>query len=126
MEMSITWLVAVPDKLLVADLCGLLEGDRLVLDVAVLDKVLVALLLLLRLVVGGVGGVAPLIVAVVALDLLVVLKLLHHHDLLHAPLASSSDLAQVGGARVVRLPIIVLTGKTRSDWGKNRFYYLFH
>ena len=53
----------------------------LVLDVAVLDEVLVALLLLLGLVVRGVGGVAALVVAVVALDRVVVLGLLDHHHL---------------------------------------------
>ena len=58
-----------------------MSTDLLVLDVTVLDKVLVALLLLLGLVVGGVSGVAPLVVAVVALDLLVVLGLLDHHHL---------------------------------------------
>merc|ERR1711863_34702 len=50
-----------------ADLNGLVEGDLLVLDETVLPEVLLALLLLLGLVVGDVGGVAPLVVAVVAL-----------------------------------------------------------
>merc|ERR1712183_33166 len=50
-----------------ADLHGLVEGDLLILDEAVLPEVLLALLLLLGLVVGDVGGVAPLVVAVVAL-----------------------------------------------------------
>ena len=38
-------------------------------------------LYLLRLKVSAVGGVAPLVVAVVAFDLLVVLGFLNHHDL---------------------------------------------
>merc|ERR1712066_1102268 len=50
-----------------ADLHGLVEGDLLVLDETTLPEVLLALLLLLGLVVGDVGGVAPLVVAVVAL-----------------------------------------------------------
>ena len=64
-----TRLVTVPDELLVADLDWCVEGHRLVLDVAVLDVVLVAVLLLLRLVVRHVRHVALLVVAVVAFDL---------------------------------------------------------
>merc|ERR1719391_949188 len=56
---------------------GLVEGDLLVLDEAVLPEVLLAVLLLLGLVVGGVGGVAPPVVGVVALHHVVVLRLLH-------------------------------------------------
>ena len=61
--------VAVPDELLVAYLDGGVEGHRLVLDVAVLDVVLVAVLLLLRLVIRDVRYVALLVVTVVALNL---------------------------------------------------------
>merc|ERR1719150_2451925 len=70
-----------------ADLHGLVEGDLLVLDEASLPEVLLAVLLLLGLVVGDVGGVAPLIVAVVALHHVVILDLLHHLHLVDAPLA---------------------------------------
>merc|ERR1719309_1265792 len=49
-----------------AHLDGLVEGDLLVVDEAVLPEVLLALLLLLGLVVGHVGGVAPSVVGVVA------------------------------------------------------------
>ncbi len=75
----------------VAEPDGLIEGDLLVLDEAGLLEVLVALLLLLGLEVGGVGGVASLGVAVVALDVVIVLGLLHHHDLVDAALASSGN-----------------------------------
>ena len=61
--------VAVPDELLVAYLDGCVEGHGLVLDVAVLDVVLVAVLLLLRLVVRDVRDMALLVVTVVALNL---------------------------------------------------------
>ena len=64
-----TLLVTVPDELLIADLDWGVEGHRLVLDVAVLDVVLVAVLLLLRLVVSNVRDVALLVVTVVALNL---------------------------------------------------------
>ena len=70
-----------------ADLNSLVESDLLVLDEAALPIVLLALLLLLGLVVGDVGGVAPLVVAVVALDHVIVLGFLHHLDLVNAPLA---------------------------------------
>merc|ERR1711863_187465 len=69
-----------------ADLHGLVEGDRLVLDETTLPEVLLALLLLLGLVVGDVGGVAPLVVAVVALHHVVVLGLLHHLHLVDTSL----------------------------------------
>ena len=61
--------------------------DLLVLDEACLPEVLLALLLLLGVVVGDVGGVAPLVVAVVTLDHVIVLKLLHHLDLVNTSLA---------------------------------------
>merc|ERR1719397_471379 len=65
---------------------SLVEGDLLVLDEAALPEVLLAVLLLLGLVVGGVGGVAPPVVGVVALHHIVVLRLLHHLHLVNAPL----------------------------------------
>merc|ERR1711913_117403 len=69
-----------------ADLNGLVEGDLLVLDETTLPEVLLALLLLLGLVVGDVGGVAPLVVAMVALNHVVVLGLLHHLHLVDTSL----------------------------------------
>merc|ERR1712218_230681 len=48
-----------------ADLSSLIEGNLLVLDETVLPEVLVTVLLLLRLVVGDIGGVAPPVVRVV-------------------------------------------------------------
>ena len=59
--------------------------DLLVLNEARLPEVLLALLLLLGVVVGDVGGVAPLVVAVVAGDHLLVLDLLNHLELVHTP-----------------------------------------
>merc|ERR1719180_650112 len=49
-----------------ADLGGLVKGDLLLPDEAVFPEVLLAVLLLLGLVVGDVGGVAPPVVGVVA------------------------------------------------------------
>ena len=55
--------VAVLDQGCVAELHSLVVGHLLVLDEAVLLEVLLALLLLLRVEVGGVGGVALLAIA---------------------------------------------------------------
>ena len=79
----------------VAELDLLVEGDLLVLDETVLDEVLLALLLLLRLEVGGVGGVAPLAVAVLALDDVIVFSLLDHHDLVDTPFTGGGNGADV-------------------------------
>ena len=65
----------------VAELDGLIGGNLLVLNEAALLEVLLALLLLLGLKVCGVGGVAPLAVAMLADNLLVILSLLYHHNL---------------------------------------------
>ena len=81
------------------DLLG--EGDLLVLDEAVLLEVLVALLFLLRLVVGLVGDVAPGGVAVLALNDVVILGLLGHDDLVHTPLTSSGNGADVKSGFVI-------------------------
>ncbi len=93
--------LALADERRVAEPDGLFLRHLLVLDEAALLEVLLALLLLLGLEVGGVGGVAPLGVAVVALDVLVVLGLLHHDDLVDAALAGGGDRADVEGGAVV-------------------------
>ena len=87
--------IAVPDERGEAKLHLLLDRPRLELDEAVLLEVLLALLLLLRRVVRLVGGEAPLLVAVLAVDLVVVLGPLHHHHLVDAALASRGDGADV-------------------------------
>merc|ERR1711872_215657 len=70
-----------------AHLHGLIEGNLLVVDETVLSEVLLTFLLLLRLVVGHIGGVAPPVVRVVTLDNLIIFSLLHHLDLVNAPLS---------------------------------------
>merc|ERR1719430_3034633 len=65
---------------------GLVEGNLLVLDEAVLPEVLLAVLLLLGLIVGDIGGMAPPVVGVVALHHIVVLSLLDHLHLVDTPL----------------------------------------
>jgi len=75
----------------VALLDGLLNGNLLVLDETVLPEVLCTILLLLGLEVGGVGGVTLIGVAMLALNVVVVLGLLNHDNLVNATLTSSSD-----------------------------------
>merc|ERR1719430_1324846 len=65
---------------------GLVESNLLVLDEAVLPEVLLAVLLLLGLIVGDIGGMAPPVVGVVALHHIVVLCLLDHLHLVDTPL----------------------------------------
>ncbi len=95
----------------VAEPDGLIKGHLLVFDEAALLEVLITLLLLLRLKVGGVGGVAPLGVAVVALDVVIVLGLLHHDNLVNAALSGGGDGANVKldivlGLAAAALPVI--------------------
>jgi hypothetical protein len=68
-------------------------GRFLILDEALLDKVLFALFLLLGLKVGGVGDVTPLGVTMPACYYVVVLGLLDHYDLVDTPLAGSGNAA---------------------------------
>jgi len=72
---------------------GLLNGDLLVLDETVLPEVLLAVLLLLGLEVSGVGGVAPLGVAMLAGNMVIILGLLNHDDLVDTTLTSGSNVA---------------------------------
>jgi len=72
---------------------GLLNGDLLVLDETVLPEVLLAVLLLLGLEVSGVGGVAPLGVAMLAGNMVIILGLLNHDDLVDTTLTSSGNVA---------------------------------
>jgi len=71
---------------------GLLNGDLLVLDETVLPEVLLAVLLLLGLEVSGVGGVAPLGVAMLAGNVVIVLGLLNHDDLVDTTLTSGGNV----------------------------------
>merc|ERR1712012_907015 len=94
--------VTILDQRSSADLDSLVEGNLLVLNETALPEVLLALLLLLGVVVGDVGGVASLVVAMVALDHVIVLNLLDHLDLVNTSLAvrargGSGDISEAGG-----------------------------
>jgi len=69
----------------------LLTSHLFVLNEAALFEVLAAFFLLLGLKVSGVGGVALLGVAMLALNVVIVLGLLNHDNLVDATLTSSSD-----------------------------------
>jgi len=101
------WALAVTDQRSVAELNLLLGGNLPVVNEAVLDEVLLAFLLLLGLEVSGVGGVALLAVAMLALNDIVVLGLLNHHDLVDTPLSGSGNGSNVQGD-------IISTSLTRS------------
>jgi len=79
----------------VAEPDGLIEGNLLVVDETLLLEGLVTFFLLLGLEVGGVGGVAPLGVAMVAFDLLIVFGFFNHHDLIDTTLSSSGNGSNV-------------------------------
>jgi len=89
------WALTLTDKRSVAELDLLSGGNLPVVDEALLDEVLLALLLLLGLKVSGVGGVALLGVAMLALNDIVVLGLLNHHNLVDTPLTSGSNGSNV-------------------------------
>merc|ERR1719184_347570 len=99
-----------------ADSGCLVEGDLLVLDEAALPEVLLAVLLLLGLVVGGVGGVAPPVVGVVALHHVVILRLLYHLHLVDASLSIGAGTSR-GHSREAHVHIgplsVVPVGKLR-------------
>jgi len=104
--------LSLADEWGVAELDLLIEGDLLVLDETVLDEVLLALFLLLGLEVGGVGSVTPLAVAVLALDNVIVLGLLNHHDLVDTTLTGGGDGSDVKSNFVLGGSLTGVTG-----WG---------
>jgi len=93
----------IADQWGVAELDFFIGSSLLVLNEAVLHEVLLTLLFLLRLKVSGVGGVALLAVAMLALNDIIVLGLLDHDDLVDTPLTSGSNGSNVQSN-------IVLTG----------------
>ena len=66
---------------------------------------------LLRLIIGSVGGVAALAVAVLALDDVIVLGLLDHHDLVDTTLTGGGDGSDVEGNVVLSGSLTGVTGR---------------
>jgi len=106
--------ITILDKRGPANLSGLVEGNLLVLDETVLPEVLFAVLLLLGLVLGDIGGVAPPVVGVVALDNIIVFGLFDHLDLVDTPLAVSTRASSCNG-REAHVGVISLTLGTRLE-----------
>jgi len=107
------WALSVTDKRSVAEF-NLLSGSNLpVVNEAVLDEVLLALLLLLGLEVSGVGSVTLLGVAMLALNDIIVLSFLNHHDLVNTPLASGGNGSNVQSNIITTT--VTLTGVTSRD-----------
>jgi len=114
---TFNWALAITDQRSVAEFDLLSGGNLPVVDEAVLDEVLLALLLLLGLEVGGVGGVALLGVAMLALDDIIVLGLLNHHDLVDTPLTSSGNGSNVQGNIITAITLTSVTGGTFLGMG---------
>jgi len=93
--LTLFWTLAFTDQRGVAELDGLLRGNLFVFNKAAFDEVLFTLLLLLRLKVSGVSGVALLAVAVLALNDIIVFSFFNHDNLVNAPLSSSSNGSNV-------------------------------
>ena len=91
-----------------AHLYGFVESDCFIFNETTLPVVLLALLLLLGLVLGDIGGVAPPVVGVVALDNIVVLGLFDHLDLVDTPLAVSTRSGGCNG-REAHISVVSLT-----------------
>merc|ERR1712212_1199360 len=104
--------ITVLDQRSSARLHGLIEGNLLVVDEAVLSEVLLTFLLLLGLIVGHIGGVAPPVIRVVTLDNLIILSLLHHLDLVNAPLAIIARSSGSNSTKAHISTIITLTVST--------------
>merc|ERR1712045_393891 len=92
---TLFWTLAFTDQRGVAELDWLLRGNLFVFNKAAFDEVLFTLLLLLRLKVSGVSGVALLAVAVLALNDIIIFSFFNHDNLVNAPLSSSSNGSNV-------------------------------
>merc|ERR1719232_2337581 len=82
-----------------ADLNSLIESNLLVFNETALSEVLLALFLLLGLVVGNIGGVAPLVIRVVTLHNIIILSLLNHLNFVNTFLAIRSRSSSSDGSK---------------------------
>merc|ERR1712177_1096 len=91
--------ITILDKRLSTDLDCLIESNLLIFNETGFSEVLFAVLFLLRLIVGDIGGVTSLVIAMVTLDNIIILNLLHHFNLVNTSLAirswrSSSNISK--------------------------------
>merc|ERR550517_1473018 len=105
--------LSITNKRGVAELNLLSEGNFPVINEAALDKVLLALLFLLRFKVSRVGGVTLLAVAMFALNDVVVLGLLNHDNLVNTPLTSCSNGSNVQVHILATASLTSFTGRDR-------------
>merc|ERR1719419_1342815 len=88
-------------KRLPTDLSSFIESNLFISNETRLLEVLLAIFLLLRLIVGSVGGVAPPVIGVVTLDHIIILGLLHHLHLVNTLLPSLSNFTKVRGSSFI-------------------------
>merc|ERR1719320_1866493 len=112
--LTLDWAFTITDQWGVAELNFLIGSSLLVLNEAVLHEVLLTLLFLLRLKVSGVGGVALLAVAMLALDDIIVLSLLNHDNLVNTPLSCSGNGSNVQSDIVLTVALTSITGRDSS------------
>jgi len=113
--------ITVLDQGLPAHLNSLIDSILLIVDEAVLSEVLLALLLLLGLIVGNVGGVAPSVVGVVTLDSLIVLSLLDHLNLVNTSLSIRSRTCSSNSREAHVSPLTVSSGIKILRCNSSRF-----
>jgi len=101
-------------KRLPTDLSSFIESNLFISNETRLLEVLLAIFLLLGLIVGSVGGVAPPVIGVVTLDHIIILGLLHHLHLVNTLLPSLSNFTKV------RSSSFILTGLTSLEDGLDR------
>merc|ERR1712025_129010 len=82
--------ITILDKRLSTDLDCLIESNLLIFNETGFSEVLFTVLFLLRLIVGDISGVTSLVIAMVTLDNIIILNLLHHFNLVNTSLAISS------------------------------------
>ena len=109
-----------------ADLSSLVEGNLLVLNETAFPEVLVTVFLLLGLILRDIGGVAPPVIGVVALDNLIVLGLLDHLDLVNAPLAVVSGPGRSNGrkADVGVISFLPLVSRVKTSEGSTSGFFM--
>merc|ERR1712173_382396 len=96
------------------DFNGLIESNLLVFNETALSEVLFTLLLLLRLVVGDIGGMAPLVVRVVTLHNIIVFSFLNHLNFVNTSLAIRSRSSSSDGSKAHICIVTTLTLGTSS------------
>merc|ERR1712002_490584 len=96
-----TFNFAILHERLPTDLSSFIESNLFISNETRFLEVLLTIFLLLRLIVGSVGGVAPPVVGVVTLDHIIILGLLHQLHLVNTLLPSLSNFPKVRGSPLI-------------------------